>query len=90
MNGALQHGVSTGRVSEPTTTMRVGITWHNRLSRIGGNLPLGKNIDIVHDFKVVFISFKFYDCENCLHLRVSIINIMSFIFKAVCFDPFAA
>ena len=55
MNGALQHGVSTGRVSEPTTTMRVGITWHNRLSRIGGNLPLGKNIDIVHDFKVVFM-----------------------------------
>ena len=64
--------------------------WHNRLNRIGGNQPLGKNIDIVHDFKVVFISFKFYDCANCLHLRVSIINIMSFIFKAVCFDPFAA
>ena len=87
MNGALLHGFSIGRVYETNNDYE---GWHNRLNRIGGNQPFGKNINIIHDFKVVFISFKFYDCANCLHLRVSIINIMSFIFKAVCFDPFAA
>ena len=29
--------------------------WHHRLNRNGGNQPLGKNINIVHDFKVVFM-----------------------------------